>query len=261
MTAPANDMPEKDQSMDDILASIRRIMLDEQARLQDAAAPGAAAPSAVAPSAAGPQAAASPAAAETVSAGTETVLLLDSSMAVEEAAEMEATIVAFEPAPAARSTLQLMPESVAFEPVAEPAGIGGAGNTSIVEILPPQAAAVDGAVPVAHEGGAVPEETVPGAMAQTAAMGFVTQQSIEALLAPAAAAAAAASVDALLRQLNEERRAALHTAPSAPSLTIEEVVRSELRPFLKAWLDEHLPPMVEQLVRLEITRLIGRSGL
>jgi cell pole-organizing protein PopZ len=39
MTAAAGDPPDKDQSMDDILASIRRIMLDEQARLQDG--PGA----------------------------------------------------------------------------------------------------------------------------------------------------------------------------------------------------------------------------
>jgi cell pole-organizing protein PopZ len=34
-----------------------------------------------------------------------------------------------------------------------------------------------------------------------------------------------------------------------------------LRPFLKSWLDENLPPLVERLVRLEITRLIGRTGL
>jgi cell pole-organizing protein PopZ len=141
------------------------------------------------------------------------------------------------------------------------AACAAAGDTGIVEILPPHPAAVDGPVPVAHEGGFVPEETVSGAMAQPAPQGLVTQQSIEALIAPAAAAAAAASVEALLRELNEERRGLLQTATSTPSLTIEEVVRSELRPFLKSWLDENLPPMVERLVRVEITRLIGRSGL
>jgi cell pole-organizing protein PopZ len=88
---------------------------------------------------------------------------------------------------------------------------------------------------------------------------LLSPQAIEALMAPAAAAAAAASVEALLRQLSEERIAALQPA-APPSPTIEEVVRAELRPFLKAWLDEHLPAMVERLVRVEITRLIGRSG-
>jgi cell pole-organizing protein PopZ len=258
MTAPADDMPEKDQSMDDILASIRRIMLDEQARLQDAgtaaAAPGAAASGSAASAAAAARSApASPAPAETVFTASETVLLLDSSMAVQETAAMSAHIVAVESTSAAGTALRLMPDSVEFEPVAQAAGI--------VEILPPDAAAVDGPVQVAHEGGASPEETVAGAMAPAAAADLVTQQSIEALLAPAAAAAAAASVDALLRQLSEERRAALQAMPPPPpSLTIEDVVRSELRPFLKSWLDEHLPPMVEHLVRTEITRLIGRSG-
>ena len=88
----------------------------------------------------------------------------------------------------------------------------------------------------------------------------ISAEAIEALMAPAAAAAAAASVEALLKQLSDERISALLPSPS-PSPTIEEIVRAELRPFLKAWLDEHLPPMVERLVRVEITRLIGRSGL
>jgi cell pole-organizing protein PopZ len=247
MTVSADDMPEKDQSMDDILASIRRIMLDEQARLQDAAAPGAAPSTPVS---------ASPAPAVFVAG--ETVLLLDSSMAIEETAQRPATLVAFEQASAAGSLLELMPASPEFEPVTKTSGISGTGNTGIGEIIPPHAAADDGPMQVAHDLGASAEETVPAAMAQAASVGLVTQQSIEALLAPAAAAAAAASVDALLRQLNEERRGLLQ-AP--PSLTLEDVVRSELRPFLKSWLDEHLPPLVEHMVRAEINRLIGRSGL
>jgi cell pole-organizing protein PopZ len=66
-------------------------------------------------------------------------------------------------------------------------------------------------------------------------------------------------MEALLKQLNEERLAALQPT-SLKSPTIEEVVRAELRPYLKAWLDEHLPPMVERLVKAEINRLIGRMG-
>jgi uncharacterized protein len=32
-----------------------------------------------------------------------------------------------------------------------------------------------------------------------------------------------------------------------------------LRPLLKAWLDEHLAPLVERLVRAEIERVVGRA--
>jgi cell pole-organizing protein PopZ len=239
MTPPPDDRSDKDQSMDDILASIRRIMLDEQARLQDSATPaqgGAGQPGPVIPS---PE--------ETPFAGAETVLVLDSSMAIAD--------VPAEPAPAGPAFA--MPEVSALPP----APVAAVEEPTLIEVLPPDAASVDVAVPVAHEVGFSAEATVPGAAAPTAAVGLVTQQSIEALLAPAAAAAAAASVDALLRQLNDERRALLTSGPAAPSLTIEEVVRSELRPFLKSWLDENLPPLVERLVRVEITRLIGRSGL
>ena len=36
-------------------------------------------------------------------------------------------------------------------------------------------------------------------------------------------------------------------------------MRDELRPLLKEWLDDNLPPMVERLVRAEIERVVGRA--
>jgi cell pole-organizing protein PopZ len=78
----------------------------------------------------------------------------------------------------------------------------------------------------------------------------------EALLAPAAAAAAAASVGGLLRALSSERATQVHRGGP----TIEDLVREEIRPLLKDWLDTHLPPMVERLVRAEIERVSGRVG-
>jgi cell pole-organizing protein PopZ len=41
--------------------------------------------------------------------------------------------------------------------------------------------------------------------------------------------------------------------------TIEDLVREELRPVLKEWLDNHLPPLVERLVRAEIERVVNRA--
>jgi cell pole-organizing protein PopZ len=41
--------------------------------------------------------------------------------------------------------------------------------------------------------------------------------------------------------------------------TLEDLVKEMLRPMLKSWLDENLPPLVERLVRAEIER-VARGG-
>jgi uncharacterized protein len=73
------------------------------------------------------------------------------------------------------------------------------------------------------------------------------------LVAPAAAAAAASSVGSLVRHL-AERSTQVHGGGP----TIEDIVREEIRPLLKSWLDANLPPIVERLVRTEIERVVGR---
>jgi cell pole-organizing protein PopZ len=37
------------------------------------------------------------------------------------------------------------------------------------------------------------------------------------------------------------------------------LVRDEIRPILKEWLDANLPSMVERLVRAEIERVVNRA--
>ena len=81
-------------------------------------------------------------------------------------------------------------------------------------------------------------------------------RSLEAaLVAPAAAAAAASSVGVLVRSLAAERSTQVYSGGP----TLEDIVRAELRPLLKQWLDENLPPMVERLVRSELERVVGRA--
>lgn len=75
------------------------------------------------------------------------------------------------------------------------------------------------------------------------------------LVAPEAAAAAASSVGSLVRALTDRSTHVHHGGP-----TIEDLVRDEIRPVLKQWLDTHLPPLVERLVRIEIERVVGRVG-
>lgn len=49
------------------------------------------------------------------------------------------------------------------------------------------------------------------------------------------------------------------TVLSSNPRTLEDVVTEMMRPMLKAWLDENLPPLVERLVRAEIER-VARGG-
>ena len=50
-----------------------------------------------------------------------------------------------------------------------------------------------------------------------------------------------------------------HTVLTQNARTLEDLVKDMLRPMLKGWLDENLPPMVERLVRAEIER-VSRGG-
>jgi cell pole-organizing protein PopZ len=75
------------------------------------------------------------------------------------------------------------------------------------------------------------------------------------LLAPETEAAAATSVSSLMRTLASGRT--LQAYRGGP--TIEDLVREELRPLLKQWLDNYLPELVERLVRAEIERVVGRA--
>lgn len=178
--------PGADPSMEDILASIRRILSEEEPA--EGAEPAAAeAPAEEPPPAAEP-------------AGDD-VLVLDTSMMVAAPAEPE-------------------PEPAPEPPPPEPP--------------PPEPA------PVAF----TPPPPSPPA----------PSPDLE-LLAPAAAAAASSSVAGLMRTLAAERATQVHRGGP----TIEDLVREEIRPILKDWLDNHLPPLVERLVRAEIERVVGRA--
>jgi uncharacterized protein len=184
--------------MEDILASIRRILNEDEA------GPGAAQPQVAAPR------------------RPEDVLVLDSSMMVGE------------PAPG--------PEEVA-EPASEVARMTapGAAHAATDEPLADPLAPAPLATADAEEG--TGEEPAAGA-------GRLMAPEVEA----AAAAAAAAAVGGLVRRLAVERGALVHRGGP----TIEELVREEIRPLLKTWLDANLPGLVERLVRSEVERVLGR---
>jgi hypothetical protein len=110
--------------------------------------------------------------------------------------------------------------------------------TAAMMVQPPAAPPAEEATPPEATPAAAPLE-VPAAV----------------LVAPAVAAATTAAVGKLLKTVAQERAATVHRGGP----TIEDVVREELRPLLKEWLDQHLPPLAERLVRAEIERVVGRA--
>ena len=76
-----------------------------------------------------------------------------------------------------------------------------------------------------------------------------------------ATSGAAAAAFAQLGALPRDRRREGELQLGGTERTLEEIVRGMLRPMLQSWLDEHLPDIVERLVREEIARVVGESGL
>jgi uncharacterized protein len=81
-----------------------------------------------------------------------------------------------------------------------------------------------------------------------------TAARLPSLVEPEAAAATATSVGSLVRTLMERSTQVRSGGP-----TIEDIVREEIRPLLKEWLNANLPLLVERLVRAEIERVVGRA--
>ena len=80
-------------------------------------------------------------------------------------------------------------------------------------------------------------------------------------------AAAEQSFEALHAALRREDEAATAPPPPNPPMllrsggpSLEDLVREELRGLLSAWLDQHLPGLVEALVRSQIEKIVRRGG-
>ena len=59
------------------------------------------------------------------------------------------------------------------------------------------------------------------------------------------------------RQAFEQLQSVAASTPPAGN-PLEDMVREMLRPLLKQWLDEHLPAMIDEHVKREISRITGR---
>jgi len=154
-------------------------------------------------------------------------------------------------APAAEASEAATPEAtIAEAPDASPPPRAPAPEFEAPPIAAPTRAARSGPEPLDLTSDML--VTPPSQAASASRMGM---DDASGLIAPAAAAAAAASVGSLLRAVSSERGSQVYRG--GPS--IEDLVREEIRPILKDWLDNHLPPLVERLVRAEIERVVNRA--
>ena len=146
------------------------------------------------------------------------------------------------------------------EVAAEPKAAASAATADVVELTEQMLVAEEPATPPNELREAAPRTPLGDAAepATPPASPFAAQTMTEGLISPSAAGAAAASF-AALRAASSSSVSPIPPKPETPighaTLTLEEMIRQELRPLLKAWLDENLPPLVERLVKAELERI------
>ena len=78
--------------------------------------------------------------------------------------------------------------------------------------------------------------------------------------AAGAADAASSSLADLANKVENERKASMTSSfIGNGSQTLEGMVLELMRPMLKGWLDENLPPIVERIVQKEVERIARKS--
>lgn len=196
-------------SMEEILASIRRIIADDQDAPADEAA-----------------------SAED-DADTLDLTLEDAAGGLPDAAAGSpdaAQTVEDEPAPAAAALADLDLDEVTFER-SDPA----------LDIAVPELAPVPvAAKPVAP----APVRSMPEARPAAPEPMSDVRRSVETLISREATQ----SIGQAFNMLS-------HTVLTQNARTLEDLVQDMLKPMLKTWLDDNLPPLVERLIRAEIERV------
>ena len=174
-------------------------------------------------------------------------------------AESEEAVAAPEPEPASEPELEAEPE---FGPEPEP--------ESEPEPLPEPVAEAPAAVETIEDDEVLElTDRVEAAPAPAETHGDIDVYPVESepeFEAPAAPEPRAAADDVLVGKVAAESAAsafgqlAKTVAMPAEGRNLEDVVRELLRPLLKAWLDEHLPGIVQAKVEAEVERIArGRA--
>lgn len=240
----SDSKPQNDPSMDDILASIRKIISDDEAR---AAGPGGP-QSAAAPRGASPQPSRPAPGRPAAAAGNDDVLLLTELVEEPSAPQLRPGPRPFEPAPTVVEP-RTLPMRLVEEPQPQPVimPIPSAPRPGVMDLNEPQPATVSAPL-------RPPVITPPQPPVSTMSQSVPPPRD------------SGSSVSAAFERLNRavaESEPPPPTPPAAASgsaggKSVEDLVREMLRPMLQEWMDRNLPDMVEKQVEREIARLTRR---
>ena len=229
----SNQGQAQEPTMEEILASIRRIISEDSGSEEAGNAPAAAAPEA------------EDEALPELSAEDEadilelTEPLPEEPLMAEPAPEPEPPYV---PEPATEAAVEEVVDDIEFAPEPEPELAAAPEPAPAPEPEPVVAAAPE---PAPRPAPAVQAPAEPDI--EEPAM---TDQSQTPIVSGEAERAASAAFGALASSL----------ASGGDGRTLEEIVSDMLRPMLKEWLDANLPALVERLVAEEIERIARRRG-
>ena len=232
----------QEPSMEEILASIRRIIADDDAAKVP---PKAAEPAKPAPAPApAPKAAPAPAPAPRPAVAAPRPAPPPPAPAVSAQDDIDAMFAAAvpepEPKPSNAPSAEILELTEAMEALPEPQPAPGLRRIDAIPDV------VEAPAPLPPPPAPPPPATVEQARRQ-----FQEKTEPDRQLLSAATTAA---VDSAFNSLAQ-------TVLIRNDLTLDGMVREMLRPMLKAWLDDNLPNMVERLVRAEIERVSrGRTG-
>jgi cell pole-organizing protein PopZ len=211
----------QEPSMEEILASIRRIIADDDAAKSPASPASPSAPASAPPVATAPPPPPSYAPSPTaVSPPSSNETVLDEMLA-----ELNAT-----PAPVSDAADELASDVLDLtEAMAGPAGPAAGFRT------------IDGQSDIVFE------DSPPERLAEPA-LAFDGPRFPERGQRTLMSSATSAAVDSAFNSL-------AHTVLVQNARTLEDLVKEMLQPLLKSWLDDNLPGLVERLVRAEIERV------
>ena len=268
MTQPAKV---QEPSMEEILASIRRIIADDEAK-----PPVAEKPSSPPPTSARPENAAKPEKAAAAAPAAKAPVMND----VPPSAIPAAQAAAAKPAPPPVKPAPPPPAPpVVAPPVAAPAATNSQDDidallsgldeaTSAEEIRPPQPAPPPDEVFELTDEMALPDPPKPAAFhkvepeddlefTETAATRSMHRQPayepppFESAAPPQQQILSRSTVSAVESAFNS----LANTVLSNNARTLDDLVKEMLRPMLKSWLDDNLPGLVERIVKAEIERV------
>jgi uncharacterized protein len=222
----------QEPSMEEILASIRRIIADDDvskpASKAEPAAPSKPAAAAPAPS----RPAAAPAKPATPPPAPPKPAAPAPAAAANSQDEIDAMLAELDGPPKAT------PKPAAPSPVAPPAPASAAPAAEVLDLTEAMAA------PATPPPGPAPSFRTIDATSDVVFTNRPEPQPERALISNETIAA----VDSAFNSL-------AHTVIGQNARTLEDLVKEMLRPMLKSWLDDNLPGMVERIVRAEIERV------